>query len=229
MLIAQVVPASAASHECFADVTDALWGGEEAAVVGAVARRRREFTTGRWCARAALSRLGHPPVALPPTPSRAPRWPPAVTGSITHCTGYRAAVVARRAQVGGLGIDAEPARPLPRDVLSGVATPADQAHLHELAAAHPDLPWDRLLFSAKEAVYKLWQPLGGCWLDFQDAEVSFDPEAGTFRAVVLRPPPKDVCPAVEGRWFVGHGLVLTGAACAPPVLVPRSRRGRPSA
>jgi 4'-phosphopantetheinyl transferase EntD len=30
----------------------------------------------------------------------------------------------------------------------------------------PDSPnWDRLLFSAKEAVYKAWFPLVGEWLD----------------------------------------------------------------
>jgi 4'-phosphopantetheinyl transferase EntD len=39
----------------------------------------------------------------------------------------------------------------------------------------PDSPnSDRLLFSAKEAVYKAWLPLVGEWLDHQEAEIVID-------------------------------------------------------
>jgi 4'-phosphopantetheinyl transferase EntD len=58
-----------------------------------------------------------------------------------------------------------------------------------LTAARPqtDGPnWDRLLFSAKEAVYKAWFPLVGDWLDHQEAEILFDPERHTFAALLYR-------------------------------------------
>jgi 4'-phosphopantetheinyl transferase EntD len=58
-----------------------------------------------------------------------------------------------------------------------------------LTAARPqtDGPnWDRLLFSAKEAVYKAWFPLVGEWLDHQEAEIRFHPQERTFIAQLSR-------------------------------------------
>jgi 4'-phosphopantetheinyl transferase EntD len=51
----------------------------------------------------------------------------------------------------------------------------------------PDSPnSDRLLFSAKEAVYKAWLPLVGEWLDHQEAEVVIDSYGRTFAAPLAR-------------------------------------------
>ena len=51
----------------------------------------------------------------------------------------------------------------------------------------PDSPnWDRLLFSAKEAAYKAWFRLTGEWLDHEEAEIVFDPQDGTFTALLSR-------------------------------------------
>ena len=81
-----------------------------------------------------------------------------------------------------IGIDAEPDAPLPDGVLDLVATPAERDRL-AATQPEPDGPnWDRLLFSAKEAVYKAWFPLVGEWLDHQQAEISFDPHDRTFTA-----------------------------------------------
>lgn len=63
------------------------------------------------------------------------------------------------------------------------------------------------MFSAKEAVYKAWFPLTGRWLGFEDAEVSVDADAGTFRAVLrVEAPPLD---AFTGRWMVEREIVCT--------------------
>jgi 4'-phosphopantetheinyl transferase EntD len=118
-LIATLVPATA-SAETFSDVPEStMFSDEAAAVAGAGAERRREFGTVRWCARKALRQLGVPAVPILPDGDRAPRWPVGVVGSLTHCAGYRAAVVARSGELRGVGIDAEPhaalpARPRPR-------------------------------------------------------------------------------------------------------------------
>ena len=56
-------------------------------------------------------------------------------------------------------------------MLDLVATPAEQDRL-AAGQPEPDGPqWDRLLFCAKEAVYKAWFPLVGEWLDHQQAEI----------------------------------------------------------
>jgi 4'-phosphopantetheinyl transferase EntD len=68
-----------------------------------------------------------------------------------------------------LGIDAEPNGPLPEGVAETVTVPSELAMLDRLAGTHPGTHWGRLLFSAKEAVYKAWFPLTQRWLGFQEA------------------------------------------------------------
>jgi 4'-phosphopantetheinyl transferase EntD len=212
-MIEEILPPEVAAAEAFGDAPAAvLFPEEEAAIARAVATRRREFTTGRACARAALTRLGVPPGPIVPGFRGAPQWPPGVTGSITHCAGYRASAVARLADVAALGLDAEPHGALPAGVLERIAVPQEQAWLPELAAALPGVSWDRLLFCAKESVYKAWFPLTGRWLGFEQAAITVEPGAGTFRAELLEPGEAldgRRLAGFDGRWLVREGLVLT--------------------
>jgi 4'-phosphopantetheinyl transferase EntD len=185
---------------------------EEAAKLGwAVESRTREFTTARCCAREALRRLGLPQTPILRGPNREPLWPPGVVGSITHCNGFRAAAVALQSDVLALGIDAEIDQGLPPGVLDQVAV--DQERLW-LTQAPPGSRWDRLLFSAKEAVYKAWFPLTGRWLGFEDVAVSFEPLQGRSLARLLVAPPvlvlhERALSGFAGRFMIRDGLVLT--------------------
>jgi enterobactin synthetase component D / holo-[acyl-carrier protein] synthase len=210
-VIGEILPPAVAVGEAFSDDEPAaLFPVEEEAIARAVAKRRREFATGRACARVALARLGLPPAAIPRGERGDPQWPSGVVGSITHCAGYRAGAVAWRRDVQAIGLDAEPHGPLPNGVLNTVASPAEQARLAELAAADARVHWDRLLFSAKESVYKAWFPLTGQWLGFDGAAIDFDPGSGQFTARILLddPPIK----GFEGRWRVEGGLLATAIA-----------------
>jgi 4'-phosphopantetheinyl transferase EntD len=83
----------------------------------------------------------------------------------------------------------------------------------ELRAAAPQVSWDRLLFCAKEAVYKAWFPLTRRWLDFSEASVTVDPAAGTFAARLLvsaTGPDGQPLTGFAGRWLARDGLVLAG-------------------
>ena len=206
-----MLPPAVAVGEAFGDDPEArLFPAEEAAVARAVAKRRQEFTTGRACARVALARLGLPPSPIPRGEQGDPQWPAGVVGSITHCAGYRAGAVAWRRDVRTIGLDAEPHGPLPAGVLSTVASAAEQARLAELATAAPQIHWGRLLFSAKESVYKAWFPLTGQWLGFSDAAIDFDPASGRFTArILLADPP---VAGFAGRWRVENGLLATAIA-----------------
>jgi 4'-phosphopantetheinyl transferase EntD len=210
-VIGEILPPAVATEEAFGDDPEGgLFPGEEEAVARAVDKRRREFSTGRACARAALAQLGLPAVAILRGERGAPQWPAGVVGSITHCAGYRACAVAHRRDVLTIGLDAEPHGPLPPGVLGAVASPAEQARLAELAASAPGVHWDRLLFSAKESVYKAWFPLTARWLGFSDAAVDFDPGTGRFTArILLDDKPLD---GFEGRWLVENGLLATAIA-----------------
>ena len=55
-MLEQILPPAVAVVEMFSDLPDTtLFPEEEAAIERAVPKRRREFATGRGCARAALS------------------------------------------------------------------------------------------------------------------------------------------------------------------------------
>jgi 4'-phosphopantetheinyl transferase EntD len=79
--------------------------------------------------------------------------------------------------------------------------------LGDLAARFPATHWDRLLFSAKESVYKAWFPLTGRWLGFEDAHLTIDPAAATFTASLL----VEDAPLrfLAGRYLVRDEWVLT--------------------
>jgi 4'-phosphopantetheinyl transferase EntD len=193
---------------------------EELLAVGrAVEKRRREFTTARACARQALGKLGLPPSSIATGERGEPCWPAGVVGSITHCSGYRACALARTRDLAGVGIDAEPNAPLPEGVLGEIARVEELPMLAQLAGAEPAIHWDRLLFCAKETVYKVWFPIARCWLGFEDAVLVIDPVARTFHARLLVPWPEVGArfPSVlGGRWVVRDGLALAALTLRHP-------------
>ncbi len=216
-MIEQILPGSVTAVETFDEIPADLYPDEQAVVRWAVPKRREEFTTVRHCARTALSRIGVAPGPILPDPWGAPQWPRQVVGSMTHCSGYRAAAVADVHDVASIGVDAEPHESLPDRVVDMVASPQERHHLHDLATACPHIWWDRLLFSVKESVYKAWYPLTKVWLDFDGVEVTIDPAQRRFSARVVLPAssraehwPK----AFDGRFLVGSGLVLTAVVQA---------------
>jgi 4'-phosphopantetheinyl transferase EntD len=212
-VIGDILPPEVVAEEAFGDVQDiALFPEEEAVIAKAVDKRRREFTTARACARTALAKIGLPPVPIVPGPRGAPQWPAGVVGSITHCVGYRASAVARACDVVTIGLDAEPHDTLPDGVLGAIAYGDETARLAALAAARPDVCWDRMLFCAKESVYKAWFPLTHRWLGFEDASVIIDPVNRTFTARLLVDGPVvngAVITGFGGRWLVSDGLIIT--------------------
>ncbi len=194
---------------------DESYGEERAVVRNAVAKRRNEFLTGRACARRALAQLGLPAQAVPVGPRGEPCWPDGVVGSITHCQGFRACALALADSVLALGIDAEPNEPLPPGLLADIAMAEERPWLRRLAREAPEVSWDRLLFSAKESIYKAWYPLTGHWLGFEDAVVEVDREAKTFYGRLVVPGPllngRQLL-GFEGRWVAEDGLLGTAVA-----------------
>ena len=212
-MIRRILPPGVAAAEAFADPPSVtLFPAEEAIIAKAVDKRRREFATARACARAALASLGLPPAPVLPGLRGAPQWPAGVVGSMTHCAGYRACAVAHDRDVLTIGLDAEPHDALPDGVLGAVASGDEQARLAALAIAAPGVRWDRMLFSAKESVYKAWFPLTRRWLGFEDAAITIDPANGAFTARLLVDGPEVNGAALTGfggRWLVGGGLIIT--------------------
>src|ERR1035441_10080768 len=126
-------------------------------------------------AREAFSRLGVPSLPVTSGWGGEPQWPSGLVGSITHCEGYRACAVARSTDLASVGIDAEPNAPLPDGVLAEIARSEELPWLSHLKHDVPGAHWDRVLFSAKESVYKAWYPLAKRWLGFEDTILKVQP------------------------------------------------------
>jgi len=202
------------AFEAYDDLTKVqLFPQEEEFISGAVEKRRTEFATVRRCARAALAELGVRAAPILPGEYGAPIWPHGIVGSMTHCAGFRAAAVARAFTVHSIGIDAEPNEVLPKGVLNIVALPTELA----VMPTGGIVCWDRLLFCAKECVYKAWFPLARRFLDCDEAEVSLN-ASGTFTARLLVPGPTiggNPLRGFTGRWTYSDGLLA--AAIIVPV------------
>lgn len=216
-LLAGVLPGGVdalAAAELYSDPRElAPLPEEEPLIAKSVAKRRNEFITVRYCARQALVDLGMEPVPILKGDKGEPCWPAGVVGSLTHCDGFRGAVVGRAGEVRSVGIDAEPHDVLPKGVLDAISLPAERLDLAGLPAG---LHWDRILFCAKEATYKAWFPLTHRWLGFEDAHISFTVDGsgstGTFRSRILIDPAAEHGPpltSLSGRWSVAEGIALT--------------------
>jgi 4'-phosphopantetheinyl transferase EntD len=211
-MIAEILPQDIATAVIQGDFPPAELLAEEALALGrAIDKRQREFAAGRACARQALQQLGHASAPLLRGAQREPLWPAGVVGSITHCAGYCASAVAQATLYRGIGIDAERDEPLPPGVPELVLLRDETAWI---AQADPAVHWGRLVFSAKESVYKVWFPLAGTWLDFRDAIVTVDPAAQSFAARLLVQAPDLVPPLLHGRFMIRDGLILTAIALA---------------
>jgi 4'-phosphopantetheinyl transferase EntD len=154
---------------------NALREAEEASLSSRIADARRASGAARIVARELLARLGFPDAAVIKGDGGAPTWPHGVVGSLGHDDEVAVAAVALQRDFPGIGIDVEPAHALPADMLELVAT------ANERAAIGRDLLKARLLFAAKEAVYKAVYPLDRTFLEFQDIEADLAAGATTTR------------------------------------------------
>lgn len=180
---------------------ETLFPEEMSPIERAVPRRKIEFALGRTCARRALAELGVPPTPIPTNADRSPRWPPGICGSITHSKSIVVAAVAFRGYA-GIGIDVEPGGPLEPDLVNHVCTNAEQAALRR-DSGDIDLQMAKIVFCAKEAVYKCFYPSIRKWIGFEEVEIDIDKSAGTFAV-------DRVYGETLAEWFAMCGRHLSG-------------------
>lgn len=215
-MIDLILPSNVVAHEAFSDPKEpsTLFPQEAATIVKARGPRRDEFATARYCARMALFADGaHIHALVAAQGGHGPRWPSGHVGSITHCSGYRAAAVGRESAYSAIGIDAEPHLALPAEVSECVLRDDERVALAALPSGNH---WDRIVFSAKEAIFKAWNPTTRRWLDFHDASVRISPDDGRFEADLVPHVVRGLAVPrrVVGRWTVTEGLI--GAAVVLP-------------
>lgn len=156
------------------DLTGKLRLRERAVVRNTGPKRRREFSTGRILARRGLEQLGLPPAAIMPAPDRSPCWPESVVGSITHSESVCAVAMASADRYRSIGLDLE------RSAVKGSLASMILGPTEPPGYAAPELL--RIVFCAKEAVYKCLFPIHARFLAFSEVEIRLDTTARSFHA-----------------------------------------------
>ncbi|MEZ5831670.1 MAG: hypothetical protein R3D05_10865 [Dongiaceae bacterium] len=135
-----------------------LVGSEFGLLDGAVPTRQREIIGGRVLARRAMAEIGHPELEVGQSPNGAPIWPSGLCGSIAHSASHAAVAIASTSHVRSVGIDFDDGRNL-GDAISHIGQPGEIKALvtHPLVSNEEDAA--RLLFSAKEALFKCQSPV----------------------------------------------------------------------
>ena len=159
------------------DPEEGLLEAEYPAIASAVPKRRREYAAGRRAARAAMTELGLPPAPISTGTQREPLWPHGLVGSIAHCNTLCIAAVSLTHR--SIGLDVEPAVPLPSDLERIVCTPTERHWLKTLPTNDRGLN-ARKIFSAKEAVYKAQYLVTRQMIGFEDVNIQF--KGGDFTA-----------------------------------------------
>ena len=173
--------------------------GDDTAFVGAPDANvagRRASGAARIVARRLLAELGSDgAAALVRLPSGAPQWPARLVGSLAHDNAFAVAAAAWAWPISGLGVDIEPAEPLPDDIVDLVLTREEARETAGDGIAR------RLVFAVKEAVYKAVFPLDGSAPDYHDIRASLaDGVATLIDGRRLR-----LC-ALEGRRLIAAAL-----------------------
>ena len=177
------------AHVVTVSATDSMWSAslypeERCFVRHAVPKRQRDFTAGRACTREALKRLGIEDFAVRMGRTGEPLWPSGVVGSISHSTGFCGVAVSRRGTTLALGFDVDSAEPLTPRLRTIVCSRAEL----EWIERHPPpsySDWTKIIFSAKESVYKCYFALTGTRLNFHQVEIRFAPAQRQFVAELL--------------------------------------------
>ena len=166
----------------------ALYPEEARYLQRAVRKRAEEFAAGRLCARLLLREFGIQNFPIEIGAHRQPLWPESMVGSITHTTGFCAAVAAPKKCLRSVGIDTEIAGSVKTELWRGICTPAETAWLRTLPESEQPAA-ATLVFSAKEAFYKNQFPLTQEFLGFHDVSVelpAWGDKRATFRIIANR-------------------------------------------
>ena len=134
--------------------------------------RKEHYRSGRICAREVLSKLGTlgQPVLRDPQ-TREPLWPEGISGAITHCGKWAAAAAGKTSDVSGIGIDLEDLeRQVDSRISRHVCIPEEQKWLQECGEDFLEQNL-KIIFSAKESIFKAFFPYTRTYLHFHDARI----------------------------------------------------------
>lgn len=194
-----------------ADHSALLLAAEKNVIETVVQKRREEFSTGRLCAHSAMRAIipHEKPQPLLPGKKREPLWPDGLIGSISHSADRCLAVVSLDPAIKSLGLDIEKREGIKPGVRDLICSTEELSMLKEYE--HNPEAW-KLIFSAKESVYKALFPILQRWIGFSDATLRFDFEQQSFTAVMnpsIELPSNIGSSTLAGRFSISADYILT--------------------
>ena len=183
-----------------------LFAEEAESIKGAVEKRRREFACGRALARHGMEIFGILPQAIPVGAMRQPLWPENLAGSITHTNTHCTVALGRRQDYMSIGIDMETVGGLTKELWGHIFCQEERDYLDSLPSFDQQ-QMSCLMFSAKEAYYKMQFPLTGILEGFTSVTTHKDHSGSLWVA-----PCEDLSSPLRSR-FRAHLLSCSGESC----------------
>lgn len=191
-----------------------------ASIQRSVAKRQTEFLAGRLCARDAMHQLDGRDYVPSIGEDRAPVWPSDVCGSITHSTGWAAAIVGGKEHWRGMGLDVEQVMSSERAArLAGEILTADELQRMAQGPEHQVALLVTLTFSLKEALFKALYPIVLKRFYFEHAELLQWSENGSARLRLMIDLSEEWRSGTEldAQFSVRDGQLLSLVAIAPSI------------
>ncbi|MCZ6571267.1 MAG: 4'-phosphopantetheinyl transferase superfamily protein [Deltaproteobacteria bacterium] len=208
------------------DKVSRLFLEERHLIERAVKARQMEFSTGRELARELLARLGVHGLPILSGDDRSPIWPEGIVGSISHTRTLCTVAVALRSDVLAIGIDLEHDESIGPELWRSICAREELFWIGQRPAEEQGA-LVRLIFSAKECVYKCQYPETRVPLEFHDVRVTLDLERGRFSAELSKdaPPIAATGDRLQGVFARSDGHLCTGMVIpARPAGKIRSKR-----
>lgn len=180
----------------------------------AVDKRRIDFVMGRYAAALALAKLGVTAGDIPINPDFSPKWPPGITGSISHNQDLVVAIVVPQASCRSLGIDVEMllSKDQGDEIKRQITSEQEFLVLQQSLVGWTESQILTLAFSAKESLYKCLRPLVGRFFDFGEAQLHIvSQERGEFRLRLVGDLSPDFAAGLQltGYWAISGHCMLT--------------------
>lgn len=147
-------------------------------------KRINEFILGRCAANEALKRFFPSPPPVLKGENWEPLWSENTTGSISHKEEIAIAVVCKKSQYKGLGIDVENRKQeIDFDICRFICTEKEIQGIYRLHEKDLVL---KVIFSVKEAIFKAFFHTSGKFLGFEDIEITFKHGFHQLSAVLIK-------------------------------------------
>ena len=148
-------------------------------------KRKAEFIMGRTVAHLALKKFNLETIPiLKNFETREPCWPKSIFGSITHSGNLAAAAAGLNEDISGIGIDLEDlSNKINLKISRHICVDDELKWLEKFSPEQANFNL-RIIFSAKESIFKCFFPISRKYLHYKDAYVTINEKKSEFSFIL---------------------------------------------